>query len=487
VFPASSTFAGKCANPRTGTDPYNGNQPYPDVAGTTTDENNFLRSWTNELYLWYSEVPDLDPSAYSSTLDYFPLLKTSATTASGAAKDRFHFTEPTATWEQLSQSGVQLSYGAIFFVAQAAPPRTVVVAYVQPASTAQPSNPALAASLVRGETVVSIDGVDINTTDTTGLQTLYAALSPSTTATHSFVLQEPGSSTTRTVSLAVAQVTETTVPVAMKLNSGQVGYLLFNDLIATSEKELVDAVSQLQGVSDLVLDLRYNSGGYQDIAAELAYMIAGPGPTSSGTATFESIKFNDKYSTSTTNPATGAALTPTVFHNTTQGFSLTAGQALPHLDLQTVYVLTGPETCSASEAIINGLRGVNVNVVEIGSTTCGKPYGYYPRDNCGTTYFTIQFAGVNALGFGDYAGGFSPQNTTSGAGVAVPGCSVADDFSHNLGDPQEGQLSVALAYRTNPMCPSPTGFSSTSIKRAVAPGPTLTMDSPLKGMRILGH
>jgi len=282
-------------------------------------------------------------------------------------------------------------------------------------------------------------------------------------------------------------VTETTVPVAIKLNSGQVGYLLFNDLIATSEKELVDAVSQLQGVSDLVLDLRYNSGGYQDIAAELAYMIAGPGPTSSGTATFESIKFNDKYSTSTTNPATGAALTPTVFHNTTQGFSLTAGQALPHLDLQTVYVLTGPETCSASEAIINGLRGVNVNVVEIGSTTCGKPYGYYPRDNCGTTYFTIQFAGVNALGFGDYAGGFSPQNTTSGAGVAVPGCSVADDFSHNLGDPQEGQLSVALAYRTNPMCPSPTGFSSTSIKRAVAPGPTLTMDSPLKGMRILGH
>ena len=35
---------------------------YPDVTGTVTDQNNWLRSWTNELYLWYSEVPDLNPS-----------------------------------------------------------------------------------------------------------------------------------------------------------------------------------------------------------------------------------------------------------------------------------------------------------------------------------------------------------------------------------------------------------------------------------------
>ena len=53
-------------------------------------------------------------------------------------------------------------------------------------------------------------------------------------------------------------------------------------------------------------------------------------------------------------------------------------------------------------AVINGLRGVNVEVYVIGSTTCGKPYGFYPTDNCGTTYFSIQFRGVNALGFGDY-------------------------------------------------------------------------------------
>src|SRR6185437_4700823 len=202
----------------------------------------------------------------------------------------------------------------------------------------------------------------------------------------------PNSTTTHTVSLAAGQVTETTVTIATKLSVGgsQVGYMLFNDQLATSESELVNAVNQLQGVSDLVLDIRYNGGGYLDIASELAYMIAGPAQTGSGSSTFEQIEFNSKYPG--TDPVTGAS-TPTLFHNTTQGFSLSRDQALPHLDLRTVYVLTGPDTCSASEAIINGLRGVDVNVVEIGSTTCGKPYGFYPQDNCGTTYFSIEFQG----------------------------------------------------------------------------------------------
>src|SRR5689334_8618739 len=52
VFQPSSSFINKCSAPRTGTDSITG-QPFPDTLGTTTDENNFLRSWTNELYLWY--------------------------------------------------------------------------------------------------------------------------------------------------------------------------------------------------------------------------------------------------------------------------------------------------------------------------------------------------------------------------------------------------------------------------------------------------
>jgi carboxyl-terminal processing protease len=98
-------------------------------------------------------------------------------------------------------------------------------------------------------------------------------------------------------------------------------------------------------------------------------------------------------------------------------------------------------------------------VIQVGSTTCGKPYGFTPEDNCGTTYFSIQFKGVNAIGFGDYPDGFSPANTVGASGTPVPGCSVADDFTHALGDPSEARFAAALGYRATSSCPAPSGFA----------------------------
>ena len=129
------------------------------------------------------------------------------------------------------------------------------------------------------------------------------------------------------------------------------------------------------------------------------------------------------------------------------------GTALPTLGLPRVFVLTGSGTCSASESVLNGVAGVDVQVIQIGATTCGKPYGFYPEDNCGTTYFSIQFKGVNAKGFGDYTDGFVPGATTPGS---FAGCKVADDFTHALGDANEVRLATALAYRTTPTCPAPS-------------------------------
>jgi carboxyl-terminal processing protease len=238
--------------------------------------------------------------------------------------------------------------------------------------------------------------------------------------------------------------------------SGAVGYFLFNDHIATSEHELIDAITQLsqQDIQDLVIDIRYNGGGYLDIASELAYMIAGP--TATQGRDFERLVFNSKHPT--TNPVTGDPLTPTPFHTTSQIVAPT-GQALPTLNLSRVYVLTGADTCSASESIMNSLRGVNVDVYQIGSTTCGKPYGFYPQDNCGTTYFSIQFQGLNEQGFGDYPDGFSPQNTVGTHGTLVAGCSVADDFTKQLGDETERRLAAALSFRAsnNLTCPTASG------------------------------
>ena len=233
--------------------------------------------------------------------------------------------------------------------------------------------------------------------------------------------------------------------------------MLFNDHIATAEQELIDAVNQLNtaGISDLVLDIRYNGGGFLDIASELAYMIAGNARTAG--KTFESTVFNSKHPT--TDPVTGDPLTPVPFHSTAGGFSTPSGTALPQLNLPRVFVLTGSGTCSASESIINSLQGVDVEVIQIGSTTCGKPYGFYPQDNCGTTYFSVEFQGVERQGFGDYPDGFSPANTVSNVGAVVTGCSVGDDYSHALGDPLEQRFAAALAYRQTTMCPTPSGFA----------------------------
>lgn len=436
VFEPSEDFRYLCETPP-GTS--------PGVQGTTTDENNWLRSWSNELYLWYDEIVDRNPANYE-TPDYFELQKTERLTASGAPKDKFHFSIPTEEWIALSQSGESAGYGSEFALLSAAPPREIVVAFTYPGT------PAAAAGLVRGTEIIAINGEDVATSN--DVELLNAALFPAGAGeTYSFTVLDPGASATRIVALTSQIITSDPVNVVDVIDtlSGPVGYISFTEHIATSEVALVQAINQLgsAAVTDLVLDVRYNGGGFLDIANELAFMIAGPGAASG--RVFDEIQFNDKYPFR--NPVTNEVLEPDYFHTTTQGFSISAGQPLPSLNLNRVYVLTGPGTCSASETIINGLRGIDIEVIQIGDTTCGKPYGFYAFDNCGISYFSIQFRGINAMGFGDYTDGFSPENVSPAEGVPVPGCDVADDFDHALGDPEESRLKAALEYRETGTCP----------------------------------
>jgi len=448
TFAPAASFVAQCASPRTGIDAHTG-LPFPDSQGSSTTENNWLRSWSNDLYLWYGEIVDRNPASYS-TASYFDLLKTFATTASGAAKDRFHFSLSTSEWLEYSQSGTSAGYGAQWTILSAVPPREVAIAFVEPDS------PAATASLARGARVLAIDGVDlVNTNDSTSIALLNAGLSPAQIGeSHSFTVRDLGATASRTFTMTAATVTSDPVQSVTTLDTptGRVGYLLFNDHIATAEQELIDAIDTLDAanVDDLVLDVRYNGGGYLVIASQLAYMIAGQVPTAG--RTFELQQFNDKHPS--TNPMTGQALSPVPFVDESIGLSAPEGLALPTLDLPRVFVLTGPNTCSASESIINGLRGVGIEVIQIGATTCGKPYGFYPTDNCGTTYFSIQFRGVNASGFGDYTDGFSPASTSNPTDAVLEGCAVADDLDHVLGDPAERRLAAALAYRDGGDCPA---------------------------------
>lgn len=435
-------YFGRCAMPRSGSDPFTG-RPYDDEKGSLNDEKRFLRAWIDELYLWYQEVPDVDAGDFDTAVDYFDVLKTNAKTASGKDKDQFHFTYPTDVWNALSRGGSSSGYGVTWTLISSRPPRQIVAAYTEP------NSPATAANLLRGAQLITIDGVDVE--NGTDLDTLNGGLFPERSGeTHTFVVRDPGAADTRTVTLTSADVTAAPVQNVKVLDEGgvKIGYLTFNDHIATAEPALAAAFNTLktQGVTELVLDLRYNGGGYLAIAAQVGYMVAGPEATAG--KTFEQLTFNDRYRT--TDPYSGDALTPDPFLSKTVGFSGPAGQDLPALGMKRVFVLSGPSTCSASESIINGLRGIDVEVILIGGTTCGKPYGFVPQDNCGTTYFAIQFQGINQKGYGDYADGFVPNGPGDSG---VKGCVVADDFSKQLGDPAEARLAAALFYRANNRCP----------------------------------
>lgn len=423
--------------------------PYASAAqktGSLSVEKQWLRSYFDEAYLWYDEVPAVDATAaafsdsadvYTSLDNYFDALKTPVLTASGARKDRFGFTYPTAAWDALSQSGQTAGYGfepvfGSLVVNAQNPNRNIRIAYVEPGTEAA------AKGLRRGDQIVTVDGVSADDTTAAGVAVLNAAIvfPDSLGVAHNWVFSRTGSANF-SVTLTTANITKVPVltrSVVTALDGKKVGYLVFNDHLATAEAQLVEAFNHFnaQGIDDLVLDVRYNGGGYLYIASELAYMIAGP--TRIQSRLFELLSYNNKRGAGTTTP----------FYNTSIG-----GTSLPTLSLPRVYVLTQSGTCSASESIINGLRGVDVDVRLIGGTTCGKPYGFTAKDNCGISYFPIEFKGVNAKGFGDYADGFVPAGSgTSG----IAGCAVTDDLNHALGDTSENMLATALAYRSTGAC-----------------------------------
>lgn len=431
---ATWAYWNSCANPRVGVDA--SGIAFPDRQGTLQDEMMFLHGWANRYYLWYNEIPtDFHMADFTKAVDYFAKLKTNALTASGNPKDKYHFTYATADWDAMN-AGQNLGYGISWASNSSTAPRTWMAAVVEPGS------PAAAAGVARGDTLLYVDGSDfVNGSDAATVAKLNAGLFPANVGeSHVLQLRRRSDNTVYAVTVKAASVTVTPVKNVKVINTpaGNVGYMDFESHNNVSEKQLIDAITQLKAanVTDLVIDMRYNGGGLLYVASELAYMIAGPSTTTG--KTFERLQYNDKT----------AAQAPIQFLSTAYGFTApnpaTAGAVLPYLGLKRVTVLTTKGTCSASESVINGLRGVDIQVNIIGATTCGKPYGFTPTPNCGTTYFSIEFMGVNNKGFGDYPDGLAPT------------CSVADDMSHAQGDPAEGLLAAALSYNQTASCPVST-------------------------------
>ncbi len=436
VYKDSERFKNQCEKPRVGASKITG-VPYPDRKGSLLLEKNWLRSWSHETYLWYSELPDLDPAIDDTAIKYFKKLVTPALTSSGSKKDKYHYADPTELSEARYIAGRSYGYGLGLVYYSVTPPRELLVAYVEPGS------PAAAAGIKRGTKILKIDGVDlVNDNTDAGINILNQGLFPDDLgAVHSFGVQEINSASSRTVTLQSADIT--TVPVFLNnifnTNTGKVGYIVFNSHIQTAEQQFYEVINNFkaQGINDLVLDLRYNGGGLIDLAAAVGYMIAGD---KSLDKTFEQLVFNNKFQPERPIQFTSVG-----------NFGVTKMLALPSLNLSRVFVLSSARTCSASESIINGLRGINVEVILIGEQTCGKPYGFIPTDNCGTTYSTIQFRGENAKKYGDYSDGFIPS-LNDNQKDRVKGCLMDDDFTTELGDTNDKLLQAALYYRLNSAC-----------------------------------
>ena len=447
-FPPSSDLQALCRTVRTDTD-LNGT-PRPDQQGELLHELFWLRSWMNETYLFFDQVTDRNPNDFTDVEAYFDELLVLPPT------DRFSFLQSTEDFEAQFSGAPTFGYGAEFSVLNNQIPRDWRVAFTQSGS------PAESEGLTRGARILTIDGADfVNGNSDAEINTLVAGLFPESIGeSHVFGLRYPdgteGDITIESTSLAIEPVNLVDV---IQQGNRNVGYLHYNSFgPGTGEAQLIEAFESFSNaqIDDLVLDLRYNGGGLLFLSAQLGYMIAGP---QSSNRIFYSQEFNSR--DPGRNPISGQRVDPILFQSETIGFtdSVTPGEDLPTVNLNRVFILTTDRSCSASEAVLNALIGIGVEAIQIGTRTCGKATGQFPTDNCGTTFVPLHFRGVNAEGFGDYDGGFAPGQMTGVAGPVITGCSVNDDLSAPLGDPNEGQLAAALNFAETGTC-SPDAVAS---------------------------
>jgi carboxyl-terminal processing protease len=406
--------------------------PSPDDASAcpVPDQRASLRAFLGDQYFWYTNLAGPDEGAASMDA-YFQSMLYRPT-------DRYSFTQPSAAFNQVFTDGRRIGYGYTTVWSDAAH-TTMRVRNVEPRS------PVAQAGLARGDIIVSIDGYSPEAIAGGQAGPVAAAGIERT-----FVVRN-AAGVQRVLRVQSAEYPLTPVVTATMLDATRdgapvkVGYLAYNQFVQYSSFDLYNAFVQFAqaGAGELILDLRYNGGGSVAVSRDLASMIGGD---RTGNLLYAYLRFNDRNRGMNTSVA---------FNTSVPGgtpFPMPAG--VPRL-----IVIGSGSTASASELIINGLRPF-MPVVLVGETTYGKPYGFIPRDNCGTIYNAVQFTTVNSLNEGHYDNGFTPD------------CAVPDDLDHQLGDPAESRIRAALGYIATGKCPA--------VPQAAATG------SPLKPSKVFG-
>lgn len=397
----------------------------------------FIYSGLNEIYLYKADVPVLADNYFdndSEKSDFFESFGTPEKLFEKllSSQDRFSFLTDDYKALEDSFNGISSSTAGMKFGLGRISGSNNIFGFLQ---YVIPGTSAAEAGLTRGTIFTEVDGQKLTLNN-------FSSLLDANSFTINIGYVEDGTIkiTDKTVTLTHGSYTANPVHLVKVLNvdGKKIGYLMYNSFIANYDDELNDAFAQLksEGVSELVLDLRYNGGGSVDSAVDLASMITGQFHGQ----VFMKEQWNEKYQKyfEETDP-----------ERIINRFDKTirTGANINSLNLSRVYVLTTGSTASASELIINGLEPY-IDVVQVGETTTGKFQAsvtlYDSEDfsksgiNKNHTYALqpLVLKSANASGKTDYVDGLFPDvkrsENLSNLGI--------------LGDPQEPLLQAAINH-----------------------------------------
>jgi carboxyl-terminal processing protease len=402
--------------------------------------NDFVWRGLNQYYLWQMNVDDLaddrfatiaEKEAYLNGFNSQIELFNSLLYQRGVV-DKFSVIYSDYTVLEQALTGTSKSNGVDYELRYMPGSATNVfgwVRYVLPNSDASTKN------IKRGDIFYAVDGVQLTNSN-------YSSLLANDQYTLNLATINNGTITSNGASVSLTKTAFSENPVLLRnvieLEDKKVGYLMYNGFYIAYENQLNEVFSYFasQGITHLVLDLRYNSGGAVVTAARLASMITGQFQNQ----VFAKQQWNEKIMQifESDNPERIINRFQTTLENNTP---------LTSLQLNKVYVLTSPRTASASELIINGLQPY-INVVQIGEKTTGKNVGsvtLYDSPNFAKQHLNpshkyamqpITFKIVNKDGFGDYQNGIIPT---------IPFVEDLSDLGV-LGAQEEPLLRTALDY-----------------------------------------
>ncbi len=254
-------------------------------------------------------------------------------------------------------------------------------------------SPLYNAGVRRGDYICSVDG------ETFSLSNVYGytqqLLQPTTEASLSLEVLSPNN--LQTISVTSKYIYCSPI-LHYDIYDGGVGYLSYMSFDMAYDDDVKEVFSYFksEGVTDLILDLRLNTGGHTISANKISTMVGG---SNCAGRVFANYQYNP-----TLDSKLSSSNKMDYFYTSLSNY---------HLNLDRLYCLVSGTTASASEMVINSLRGVDLEVILIGSQTEGKNVAMTiyedSFDGWDYTFYPVMIAVSNAKGYGEYQDGFAPD------------------------------------------------------------------------------